>query len=157
MAFNNTFPEWKNKGVEPSENLQNSGFQGGEKPPATTFNWFWAKTMAAITELQERVEALENASEILTITITKESNSVGMSFDLYINDSIVKSISNTIGTDGGTFAYKNVTSAYLKLTNNQSGSVTVNGTQIWDHETAVGTTYTLPTYGTVGIVATWMD
>nr|DAV66623.1 MAG TPA: hypothetical protein [Caudoviricetes sp.] len=33
MNFNNTFPEWKNTGAEPSTELKNAGFLGGYKPP----------------------------------------------------------------------------------------------------------------------------
>lgn len=157
MAFNNIFPEWVNKGTEPSEDLKNIGYQKGDLPPASTFNWFWAKTMDAITELQEKVEALENSGGTLLVTITKQSASSGMNWDLYINDSIVKSISNLVGTDGGTFLYENVTSAYLKLTSGGSGGVVVNGVQIWDAETPDGTTYELPTSGAVEILSPWMN
>lgn len=52
MNFNNTLPEWKNTGTEPSDTLKNNGFSAGYKPPANIFNWFWNKVIAAITELQ---------------------------------------------------------------------------------------------------------
>lgn len=54
MNFDNQFPEWNNEGTEPSTDLKNTGFQGGYKPPATVFNWFWAKVMKAVTELQTK-------------------------------------------------------------------------------------------------------
>lgn len=52
MNFNNTLPEWKNTGTEPSDTLKENGFVAGYKPPANIFNWFWNKVIAAITELQ---------------------------------------------------------------------------------------------------------
>jgi hypothetical protein len=52
MNFNNIFSEWKNKGTEPSEDLKESGFKAGYKPPANIFNWFWSKVISAISELQ---------------------------------------------------------------------------------------------------------
>lgn len=61
MNFNNTFPEWKNTGAEPSTELKNAGFLGGYKPPATVFNWFWSKVMKAITELQTKMSGLTKA------------------------------------------------------------------------------------------------
>jgi hypothetical protein len=32
MNFNNTLPEWENKGIAPSENLRANGFQAGDRP-----------------------------------------------------------------------------------------------------------------------------
>ncbi len=61
MDFNNQFPEWKEEGVEPSTDLLSSGFQGGYKPPATVFNWFWSKVMKAITEIQTKMNSLTKA------------------------------------------------------------------------------------------------
>ena len=61
MNFNNTFPEWKNTGSEPSTELKNAGFLGGYKPPATVFNWFWSKVMKAITEIQTKLSGLTKA------------------------------------------------------------------------------------------------
>lgn len=56
MAWKNIFPEWKNKGTEPSTELKNTGYSGGYKPPASVFNWFWSKVMKAITEIQTAVD-----------------------------------------------------------------------------------------------------
>lgn len=52
MKFINTLPEWKNEGVQPQEELLNSGFQAGYRPPAAIFNWFWSKVCKCIRELQ---------------------------------------------------------------------------------------------------------
>ena len=61
MDFNNQFPEWQNQGTEPSEELKTNGFQGGYKPPAGVFNWFWSKVMTAITEIQSKLSSEETA------------------------------------------------------------------------------------------------
>lgn len=57
MNFDNQIPEWKNSGSEPSENLKNKGFEGGYKPPAGIFNWFWSLVSKAITELQNKLSS----------------------------------------------------------------------------------------------------
>ena len=57
MAFNEQFEGWDNQGTEPSTNLKENGFEGGYKPPASVFNWFWSKVMRAITELQNVVNS----------------------------------------------------------------------------------------------------
>ena len=54
MDFKNIFSAWGNDGKEPSEELQLSGFKGGQKPAASVFNWFWSKVMKAVTELQTK-------------------------------------------------------------------------------------------------------
>ncbi len=59
MDFENQFPEWENQGTEPSTNLKNTGFQGGYKPPASVFNWFWSKVMKAVTELQTKLTEVD--------------------------------------------------------------------------------------------------
>lgn len=63
MAFEHTFAEWAPNGVKsaPSESLQETGFIGGMKPPASVFNYQWDKTGKAITELQEAEAAVEAA------------------------------------------------------------------------------------------------
>lgn len=63
LSWDNIFPEWKNKGTEPSAELKNSGFAGGYKPPASIFNWFWGKVMDAIKELQSSSENLDEKIE----------------------------------------------------------------------------------------------
>ena len=42
MESNFTSPvHWENEGVEPSTTLKKTGFQGGYKPPASVFNYFF--------------------------------------------------------------------------------------------------------------------
>ena len=57
LDFNNKIPEWKNEGIEPTDELKEKGFTGGYKPPATVFNWFWNKVQKCISELQTVVKA----------------------------------------------------------------------------------------------------
>lgn len=54
MSWKHTLPEWVNEGTEPSESLRTNGFQGGYKPPAAVFNWFWHSVSEAVNELQEK-------------------------------------------------------------------------------------------------------
>lgn len=60
LDFNNKIPEWKNEGIEPTDELKEKGFTGGYKPPATVFNWFWNKVQKCISELQTVVKAHSN-------------------------------------------------------------------------------------------------
>lgn len=60
MDFKNIFSAWGNDGKEPSEELQLSGFKGGQKPAASVFNWFWSKVMKAVTELQTKLTSVDN-------------------------------------------------------------------------------------------------
>lgn len=57
LDFNNKIPEWKNEGIEPTDELKEKGFTGGYKPPATVFNWFWCKVQKCITELQTKLKS----------------------------------------------------------------------------------------------------
>lgn len=63
MDFDNKLPEWKNEGVEPSEELKTNGFVMKLKPPADIFNWFWSKVIKAITELQTKLDKVDNTSD----------------------------------------------------------------------------------------------
>lgn len=55
MEFNNKIPEWKNEGTAPSEELINSGFMGGYKPPASVFNHMFNQYSKCIGETQEKL------------------------------------------------------------------------------------------------------
>ena len=63
--FENKIPEWKNSGTEPSEELKNNGFQGGYKPPAGIFNWFWSLVSKCITEIQNILTGIKDDVERL--------------------------------------------------------------------------------------------
>lgn len=60
LDFNNKIPEWKNEGIEPTDELKEKGFKGGYKPPATVFNWFWSLVQKCITELQNQFSTMED-------------------------------------------------------------------------------------------------
>lgn len=63
MEFNTNIPEWKNEGTEPSSELKTNGFQGGYKPPAAVFNWFWSLVQKAIKEIQSNLSKVDNTSD----------------------------------------------------------------------------------------------
>lgn len=52
MKFSEKAPAWENAGVEPKEDLKQSGFTAGYKPPAAYFNWFFHQTYLCLMELQ---------------------------------------------------------------------------------------------------------
>ena len=56
MDFENKFPEWKNEGTPPPENLQNNGFIGGNKPPAAWLNWLCSLVAKCVTEIQTKLK-----------------------------------------------------------------------------------------------------
>ena len=66
--FEHTMDSWATSGVKsaPSSSLKTTGFEGGMKPPASVFNWFFDKFSKAITELQEVSGTIED-----TVPITK--------------------------------------------------------------------------------------
>ena len=61
MDFTNKMSDWQNAGTAPSADLQANGFQPGQRPPASVFNWQWHQSSAAITELQEKLSSEETA------------------------------------------------------------------------------------------------
>ena len=61
MNFNNSLPEWKNTGTEPSDSLKNDGFKAGYEPSANVFNWFWSLVSKCITEIQSKLSNEETA------------------------------------------------------------------------------------------------
>lgn len=69
MDFENTMSNWQNEGIEPSSDLQANGFQPGQRPPASVFNWQWHQSSAAITELQEKLSSEEAARTSADSTI----------------------------------------------------------------------------------------
>lgn len=64
MDFTNIMANWQNEGVAPSADLQANGFQAGQRPPASVFNWQWHRTSAAITELQEKLSGVASNAEV---------------------------------------------------------------------------------------------
>lgn len=67
MKFTIRPPEWRNKGVEPQEQLKTDGFQAGYKPPASYFNWFFNRVFECLTELQEKGKELDDKKLIVVM------------------------------------------------------------------------------------------
>ena len=103
MDFNNNLPEWGNEGAEPNENLRTSGFQGGYKPPATVFNWFWNKVINAITELQTKLSGEEaartNADTVLQTNINAKADKAEVTSKLEATN-IIAGENVTVTTSG---------------------------------------------------------
>lgn len=57
MEFNNNAPKWNAKGVEPPDEMKDSGFQSGYKPPAPYFNWFWNRVSLCLSELISKLKS----------------------------------------------------------------------------------------------------
>lgn len=79
MNFDNKLPTWSNEGTEPSTDLKTNGFQGGYKPPAAIFNWFWSKVIKAITELQTKLSAVDDSVPDVVNNITSTSETAALS------------------------------------------------------------------------------
>ena len=79
MNFEKKVPEWNAEGSEPSESLKKSGFQGGYKPPAGIFNWFWHGVSACLTEIREKLSTHKHsASDIDSGTLPVERGGTGV-------------------------------------------------------------------------------
>lgn len=60
------FVEWANEGAEPSSTLRKEGFKGGDKPPASVFNYFFNRISGITNQLQAEHDKLKKAVEITT-------------------------------------------------------------------------------------------
>ena len=108
LNFDNELPEWKNEGVEPSNELRAKGFTGGYKPPATVFNWFWSLVQKCITELQTKLKTHADSTSN-PHNVTKAQIGLGK-------------VDNTADKD------KNVLSATKLTTARKINNVSFNGT-----------------------------
>ena len=63
LEFKNKPLEWNEKGIEPTEEVKNVGFQPGYKPPAAYFNNFMNKTFKSIEELQSIVSDVDTEAK----------------------------------------------------------------------------------------------
>lgn len=98
MVFDNIFEkEWSNQGTTPSDELASNGFEGGMKPPAGVFNWFWCKTIKAIKELQSKLSATDDNVNLLT-PITGQYNGS----DIVLNANLIP-----LTVSGKTYGYVN--------------------------------------------------
>jgi hypothetical protein len=80
MAFEKKVPEWKAPGSEPGDDLKNSGFQAGYKPPAAFFNWFWYGVSEALKELQGM-----NPADIGAVPQERTINNKALTADIKLN------------------------------------------------------------------------
>ena len=80
MSRNWTDPmQWDNTGVEPSSSLKQNGFTGGQKPPATVFNYLFNKIKTWVTELQgavDDVESTKTGKNLAGKTVSPDGSSV---------------------------------------------------------------------------------
>ena len=63
MDFEKKVPDWNAEGAEPSESLKSSGFQGGYRPPAAIFNWFWHGVSACLKEIRDKLSNVDNTRD----------------------------------------------------------------------------------------------
>lgn len=97
---------WENEGVEPSENLQKSGFEVGYKPPASVMNYFLNRQKKCITQLQEKMDthghddATETASGFMSVDHYKYiKDLIGSLTKGLGNGSLVMSACTALGTN----------------------------------------------------------
>lgn len=76
MGFLSELIEWKNGGIEPPQDLIDGGFKAGYKPPAATFNWFWNRISAAVTENRTKIVELETDVETSGIGLAEHISDV---------------------------------------------------------------------------------
>lgn len=91
MEFEKKVPVWNAEGAEPPESLKNSGFQGGYKPPAPYFNWFWHNVSACLTELRD-ILGDENFAELIGAAKADMSN---------VDTSVLEQVISAVGGGGG--------------------------------------------------------
>lgn len=74
MAFEKIVPAWHAQGTEPPDGLKESGFEGGYKPAADIFNWFWHGVSEALLELQNEAavgkQTLAVGTDLDTVTVS---------------------------------------------------------------------------------------
>lgn len=54
MPFTSPLPEWNKTATAPTTTKKNAGWDAGEKPPASIFDWFFNTTFKALQELQQK-------------------------------------------------------------------------------------------------------
>lgn len=87
MDFEKKVPEWSAEGSEPSESLKKSGFQGGYKPPAGIFNWFWHGVSACLKEIREKLSNVDNTADAdKSVKYAAESGKVKESLAVYVGN-----------------------------------------------------------------------
>ncbi len=101
LNFDNEIPEWKNEGVEPSEELREKGFTGGYKPPATVFNWFWSKVQKCIAELQNKLKGHDEKLSSVEGDYLSKSKGGTVKGEVEFQKNVCVRKSHILGSEGG--------------------------------------------------------
>lgn len=152
------FTEWLNAGAEPSSTLKQSGFQGGYKPPASVFNYFFNRASVCIAEIQSTIdtlkEKLDGISEkaevnqnaftkvkVGSTTFSADSKTDTLEFVAGKNVTITPDATNdklTISAEG---------EAYSNATQSNAGLMSANDKKKLDGIAEGANAYSLPTAG----------
>ena len=157
MNFNNSLPEWKNTGTEPSDSLKNDGFKAGYKPSANVFNWFWSLVSKCITEIQSKLSNEETArteadKNLQQPTFTEASTRVNITSGETLSTLFgkIKKFFTDLKTVAFTGSYTDLSNKPTSMRNPNSLTLTVNGSsssyngsttesKSWYAPTSVGT------------------
>lgn len=157
MNFNNSLPEWKNTGTEPSDSLKNDGFKAGYKPSANVFNWFWSLVSKCITEIQSKLSNEETArteadKNLQQPTFTEASTRVNITSGETLSTLFgkIKKFFTDLNTVAFTGSYTDLSNKPTSMKNPNSLTLTMNGSsssyngsatasKSWYAPTSVGT------------------
>ena len=158
MNFNNSLPEWKNTGTEPSDSLKNDGFKAGYKPSANVFNWFWSLVSKCITEIQSKLSNEETArteadKNLQQPTFTEASTRVNIASGETLSTLFgkIKKFFADLKTVAFTGSYSDLSNKPTSMQNPNSLTLTMNGSatsyngsatasKSWYAPTSAGTT-----------------
>ena len=134
MNFNNSLPEWKNTGTEPSDSLKNDGFKAGYKPSANVFNWFWSLVSKCITEIQSKLSSEETArteadKNLQQPTFTEASTRVNITSGETLSTLFgkIKKFFTDLKTVAFTGSYTDLSNKPTSMQNPNSLTLTMNG------------------------------
>lgn len=134
MNFNNSLPEWKNTGIEPSDSLKNDGFKAGYKPSANVFNWFWSLVSKCITEIQSKLSNEETArteadKNLQQPTFTEASTRVNIASGETLSTLFgkIKKFFADLKTVAFTGSYTDLSNKPTSMQNPNSLTLTMNG------------------------------
>lgn len=134
MNFNNSLPEWKNTGTEPSDSLKNDGFKAGYKPSANVFNWFWSLVSKCITEIQSKLSNEETArteadKNLQQPTFTEASTRVNIASGETLSTLFgkIKKFFTDLKTVAFTGSYSDLSNKPTSMQNPNSLTLTMNG------------------------------
>lgn len=112
--FNTELPVWDNTGSRPTEDIITGGWQPGDKPPASWFNWHWNRTNECIEEIRNLLDeeealkesvyfgtAVSNGTDLYNVTSSGNpatNYTDGMLMNLIVQGSSVNNM--TLAVDG---------------------------------------------------------